>query len=62
MLNIINGKAYKNWDNADFKSILNEDKDIGEPFTVREKMARVYPSGDARGHLSLNFDPEPFWR
>ena len=44
---------YKNTDNTN--KILNEIK----PDKI---MQRIYPVGNVNGHLSKNFDPEPFWK
>lgn len=55
--NLINSYAgdefYKNTHNKD--QILNQINSDGI-------IHRIYPSGDIQGHLSNNFDPEPFWK
>ena len=28
----------------------------------KTQIQRIYPHGDIRGHFSLNYDPEPFWK
>lgn len=47
------------------ESILGNDENSADPANIKMntpgRMGRIYPAGNLQGHLSLNFDPTPYW-
>jgi hypothetical protein len=53
VINSYRGGYYRNTENKD-KKLIN----INPPGIIQ----RIYPAGNLLGHLSYNYDPEPFWK